>query len=229
MTCCSSGAPVENVWREIVGVVGDIRQGSLDEQPAATIYRPFTQIVEHDMFLLVKARSDADAQRLTISLASELAAASGGGQWLDVRATREIIKTSESLRLRRFVLILLGIFAALAVALAAVGLYGVMSYFVAERRHEIALRVALGATRSAVLTQVLSEAGRLVAAGLGLGAIASHLLTRFISTLLFGVGTSDVPTYAGVIVVLGLVAFAASYLPASRAADIDPILALKEP
>ena len=228
MTCCSSGAPVENVWREIVGVVGDIRQGSLDEQPAATIYRPFTQIVEHDMFLLVKARSDADAQRLTVSLASELGAASGGGQWLNVRATREIIKTSESLRLRRFVLILLGIFAALAVALAAVGLYGVMSYFVAERRHEIALRVALGATRSAVLTQVLSEAGRLVAAGLVLGAIASHLLTRFISALLFGVGTSDVPTYAGVIVVLGLVAAAASYLPASRAADIDPILALKE-
>ena len=187
MSCCSSGAPVENVWREIVGVVGDIRQANLDEQPAATIYRPFTQIVEHDMYLMVKVRSGADMARIAASLPSELSAAVSGSQWFEVRSTAQAINASESVRLRRFVLILLGIFATLALALAAVGLYGVMSYFVAERRREIAVRVALGATRSAVLVQVLSEAGRLVAAGLVLGGVAAHFLTRFISSLLFGI------------------------------------------
>jgi putative ABC transport system permease protein len=229
MTCCSSGAPVENVWREVVGVVGDIRQANLDEQPAATIYRPFTQIVEHDMFLMLKVRSDADLTRLAVSLPAALGAGSPGGQWSEGRPTAQVINASESVRLRRFVLILLGAFAGLALALAAVGLYGVMSYFVAERRREIAVRMALGATRSAVLAHVLSEAGRLVVAGLVLGGIAAHLLTRFISSLLFGVNANDAPTYIGVFGILGLVALLASYLPASRAAAIDPILALKEP
>ena len=229
MTCCSSGAPVENVWREIVGVVGDIRQANLDEQPAATIYRPFTQIVEHDMFLMLKVRSDADMTQVAANLSSVLSGAVPGSQWFDVRPTAQVINASESVRLRRFVLILLGAFATLALALAAVGLYGVMSYFVAERRREIAVRMALGATRSAVLAQVLSEAGRLVAAGLVLGGIAAHLLTRFISSLLFGINANDAPTYIGVFGVLGMVALLASYLPASRAAAIDPIVALKEP
>ena len=228
MICCSAGGPVENTWREIIGVVADIRQGNLEEQPAETIYRPFTQIVEHDMYVLVKARTDADMMRLAAALSSELGRLHPGSQWWDVRPTEETIRASESVRLRRFVVILLGIFAALALILAAVGLYGVMAYFVLERRHEIAVRIALGATRSVVLRNVLGEAARLAAAGLLLGGIVAHFLSRFISSLLFGIGVNDLVTYVAVSGVLAAVALCASYLPANRAASIDPIEALKE-
>jgi ABC-type antimicrobial peptide transport system permease subunit len=103
-----------------------------------------------------------------------------------------------------------------------------MAYFVVERRREIAVRVALGATRALVLEQVLGEAVRLLAIGLVTGAVASHFLTRLIGSLLFGVGATDLPTHLVVVAVLGTVTVLASYLPARRAASIDPIAALRE-
>jgi len=141
---------------------------------------------------------------------------------------RQVIAESGAIRERRFVVLLLGGFAALALVLAGVGLYGVMAYFVVERRREIAVRVSLGATRSLVLQQVLGEAGRLLAIGLVTGAVAAQFLTRLISSLLFGVAATDVPTHLVVFAVLGMVTMLASYLPARRAAGIDPIAALKE-
>jgi ABC-type antimicrobial peptide transport system permease subunit len=139
-----------------------------------------------------------------------------------------VIAGSESIRLRRFVLILLGSFAALALVLAAIGLYGVMAYFVAERRREIAIRVALGATEQGILTNVLAEALRLVAIALVLGAVAAQILARLMSTMLFGVASTDVVTYAAVCTLLVGVSLLATYPPARHAARADPIIALRE-
>jgi putative ABC transport system permease protein len=228
MACCAAAGPVENVWREIVGVAGDIRQANLDETPAATIYRPFTQIVEHDMFLMVRTRTDRDVVPVAGLLPGELRKADPTMDWWEVRPMRQVIAESGAIRGRRFVARLLGGFALLALALAAVGLYGVMAYFVVERRREIAVRVALGATRAVVLEQVLGEAVRLLAIGVIAGVIAAQLLTRFIASLLFGVGPTDVATHLVVFAVLTMVSLLASYLPARRAATIDPIAALRE-
>jgi putative ABC transport system permease protein len=228
MPCCTTAGPVENVWREIVGVAADIRQANLDEQPALTMYRPYTQIVEHDMFLMVRARSAADAARLATHLSSELAMLDASTFWDDVRPMRDVINESESVRLRRFVLILLGSFAGIAMLLAAVGTYGVMAYSVADRTREIGIRVALGATPSIVLSQVLSESMKIALAGLVIGALAALALTRFISSLLFGVSAMDAVTYLGVSSMLALVALLASYVPAKRATEIDPLAALRQ-
>src|SRR4051812_6640335 len=228
MPCCTTAGPVENVWREIVGVAGDIRQANLDEQPALTMYRPYTQIVEHDMFLMVRARSGADATRLATHLRSELAALDASKFWDGVRPMHDVINESGSVRLRRFVLILLGSFASIAMLLAAVGTYGVMAYSVADRTREIGIRVALGATRSMVLKQVLSESMKMTLSGLVIGALAAQALTRFMSSLLFGVSPTDAVTYLGVSSMLALVALLASYVPARRATEIDPLVALRQ-
>jgi putative ABC transport system permease protein len=228
MTCCAAAAPVENVWREIVGVAGDIRQANLDEAPAATIYRPYTQIVEHDMFLMIRARTDRDMARVSGTLPGELRKVDPAMDWSDVLSMRQVIAESGAVRERRFVMLLLGAFAVLALVLAGVGVYGVMAYFVVERRREIAVRVALGASRPIVLRQIFGEALRLLAVGLVSGAVASQFLTRLIASLLFGVAVTDVPTHLVVFAVLGTVALIASYLPARRAAAVDPIAALRE-
>ena len=102
MTCCTSGAPVENVWREIVGVAADVRQGNLDEQPAVTIYRPYTQIVEHDMYLMVRARSATDAARLVARLHDQLITVNPSKEWADARLMQDVLRTSESVSVRRF-------------------------------------------------------------------------------------------------------------------------------
>jgi putative ABC transport system permease protein len=228
MTCCTAAGAVDDVWREIVGVVGDIRQNNVDEQPAATLYRPYSQIVEHDMYLMVRARSSTDATRVAANLRSRLLALDPNKEWADVRPMQQVIDGSESIRLRRFVLILLGSFAGLALLLAAVGTYGVMAYSVAERTREIGIRVALGATPPAVLRQVLGQTAKLTLAGLVVGTLAAQALTRFISTMLFGVSSADGVTYVGVSVLLASVALLASYIPARRAARVDPMVALRQ-
>src|SRR5205085_962096 len=117
--CCSSAGPLRGMKSLIVGVAADIRQANLDQAPAMTIYRPYTQIVEHDMFLLLRARTAADATRIAPDLRDRLRAGIGK-DWWDPRLLRRVIADSESVRLRRFVLILLGSFSAVALVLAAV-------------------------------------------------------------------------------------------------------------
>jgi putative ABC transport system permease protein len=227
MTCCTAAGPVENVWRTIVGVAADVRQANLDEQPALTIYRPYSQIVEHDMFLMVRARSGSDAARLATHLQSRLLDVDPDREWADVRPMRDVISESNSIRLRRFVLMLLTSFAGLAVLLAAVGTYGVMAYAVADRTREIGIRAALGATRSMVFNQILAEAMKLTLAGLVIGALAARVLTRFIASMLFGVTPTDAVTYLGVSLALAGVTLLASYVPARRATEVDPLVALR--
>jgi putative ABC transport system permease protein len=225
--CCSSAVPLRGVKNLIVGVAADVRQANLDAAPAMTIYRPFTQVVEHDMFLLLRARTAADALRIAPDLRERLRARVGQ-DWWDARLLRQVIADSESVRLRRFVLILLGSFAAIALVLAAIGLYGVMAYSVAERRREIGIRVALGATSQRVLRHVLGDALRLAGIALVVGVLAAQLVNRLIATMLFGVSRTDALTYGMVWLLIAAVAVLASYVPARRASRVDPLAALKE-
>ena len=225
--CCAEATPTEGVWREIVGVVGDVRQRSLDHGSALTVYRPHTQIVEHDMALMVRPLTAADAPRVAGALVPHLRAIGGGHPWSRVRSMSEVIGDSQSVRLRRFVLILLGGLAALALVLAAVGVYGVIAHAVADRTREIGIRLALGAPREAVRTEVLRDAMGLAAAGLAGGAAVALVLARFLEPLLFEVRPADAATYAVVAAVLGAAALAAGYLPARRAMRVDPMVALR--
>jgi putative ABC transport system permease protein len=226
-SCCAAAGLVEGVWREIVGVVGNVRQGNLDEAPAMTIYRPYTQIVEHDMYLVARAGSAADVAPIAAHLRSHLLAATPARDWSNPRPMREIIRQSESIRLRRFVLTILGGFAVVALLLAALGVYGVITYSVTERTAEIGVRMAMGATRPVVFGEVLGEAASLVCTGLALGIMAALVLTRLIASMLFDVHATDAATYLSVCALLvGFVLFAAC-LPARRATRLDPIAALR--
>ena len=134
---------------------------------------------------------------------------------------------SDSLAARRFTMILLGVFAAIALMLACIGIYGVISYVAGQRTHEIGIRLALGAQRSDVLKLVLGQGARLALIGVVIGMAASAGLTRLMTAMLFGVSAVDPLTFAGVAVMLTLVAIAACYLPARRAMRTDPIVALR--
>jgi predicted lysophospholipase L1 biosynthesis ABC-type transport system permease subunit len=192
-----------------------------------TIYRPFTQIVEHDMFLLVRARSAHDTASLAARLPAHLTAMDPGRVWADVRFMQDAIDASAAIRVRRFVLTLLAWFGGLAMLLAAAGISAVMACVVAERTREIGIRVALGASRSHVLGEVFGEALMLAGVALVVGALAAQLATRFIASLLFGVGAMDVVTYAGAALVLVVVTLGATGVPARRAARIDPLVSLR--
>jgi putative ABC transport system permease protein len=227
MTCCTAPGPVDGVWREVVGVVADVRQANLDEPPAATLYRPYSQIVEHDMFLVARSGSAAQSGRIANELQSRLDALDATREWWPVRGMSRVIRDSESIRLRRFVLILLGGFATVALLLAAIGVYGVASGAIAERTHEIGVRIALGATSPAIFRELVGEMMALAAAGLALGCAGTVALVRLIRAMLFGVGAADPATFAGVTLVLAGVVFVAASLPARRATRVDPLTALR--
>jgi putative ABC transport system permease protein len=142
-----------------------------------------------------------------------------------VQTMEELI--AESLAARRVSMIVLGVFAALALGLASMGIYGVISYLVGQRTHEIGIRIALGAKRSDVLRMVLSEGMKMTVIGVGVGLLAAAGLTRLMANLLFGVSATDPLTFAGVAVLLTLVALAACCVPARRAMRVDPIVALR--
>ena len=226
-TCCSAAGPVEGVWREIVGVVADVRQASLEDAPAMTIYRPFTQRVEHDMYLLVRARSAQDAASLVARLRAHLVTMDPVHVWADVRVMQDAIDASPAVRVRRFVLTLLAGFGGLAMLLAAAGMAGVMASVVAERTRELGIRVALGASRVQVLRDVFGESLMLAGAALVIGALAARLATRYLASLLFGVGAMDVAAYAGAALLLVVVVLIGTGLPARRAARVDPLIALR--
>ena len=227
MMCCSAPAAVENVWREIIGVAGDVRQANLDEAPASTIYRPHAQIVEDDMFMVLRAGSDADASRVAAELRRHLTAVDPSRDWWEPRAMSKVIRDSGSIRPRRFVLMLLGTFAAIALMLAAVGIYAVASSLVGERTREIGIRIALGATRPEVFRHVVGEMMALAAGGLAIGGAGALALTRLIRHMLFGVSAADGVTYLSVSVLLAGVVLLAACIPARRAMRIDPMAALR--
>jgi len=219
---------------EIVGIVGHVKQWGLDRDDAeavqAQVYLSFMQLGDPIMKLTapgagVVVRSTGSAPTLFDSLRHASAQMSSQQVVYGPESMDEII--SGSLAARRFSMILLSVFAGLALLLASVGIYGVISYVVGERTREMGIRMALGAQRSDILWLILRQGGTLAGAGVVLGLISSMGLARFMTGLVYGVGATDPVTFLAVAMLLGLVALAACCIPALRAAKVDPMVALR--
>jgi predicted permease len=208
---------------EVVGVARDGKYRSLGDRSRPYIYRPLMQSYEPRMTLVVRASGDPRA--LAGPVREHLRALDRNLPVADVRTLEE--QFDLSLLPARVAAYTLGGFGLLALALAAIGIYGVVSYTVARRTREIGVRVALGAGRADVLRLILGEGLSAVGAGLGLGLLLSFALTRVLGGFLYGVTASDPLTFVGVPALLGSVALAAGYLPARRAAKVDPMVALR--
>ena len=220
---------------EIVGVVGHVKQWGLDSDDKqslrAQLYFPFMQLPDGAMQPSswsgtgVVVRFEGDAQAVATAIRSGLRGMSGEQVMYSVQTMEEVI--AETLAERRVSMIVLGAFAALALGLASIGTYGVISYLVGQRTHEIGVRIALGANQGDVMGLVLREGLKMTALGVVLGLVAAAGLTRLMANLLFGVSATDPLTFAGVAAVLTFVALIACYVPARRAMKVDPIIALR--
>ncbi|MFL6337299.1 MAG: ADOP family duplicated permease [Pyrinomonadaceae bacterium] len=220
----------DDPWCEIVGVVGHVRQNGLDEEGRPGIYRPWTQIRRsmadsymRAMDLIVK--TSVEPTQLAEPIRGEVQSLDRDQPLGNVRTLAALVE--QTVAPRRFSMTLAGVFAAVALVLGAVGLYGVLSYLVAQRAREIGIRMALGAQRADVHRLVISQGMALALAGVGVGLLASLALTRLMSGLLFGVSATDMPTFVLITLLLLLVALVACYLPARRASKVDPLIALR--
>jgi putative ABC transport system permease protein len=210
-------------WLTVVGIAADVKESELGGDPEAALYAPYVRVPSARMALVLRTGPEP------LSLA---AAASAAVREVDPEQAVSNISTleqllSETVAQPRFNTGLLALFAIFALLLAGVGIYGVMAYAVEQRTREIGLRMAMGAQPRDVLKLVIGQGMKLVALGLAIGLLAALGLTRWLETLLFGVGTTDLPTYALISALLAAVALAACYLPARRATKIDPMVALR--
>ncbi len=212
-------------WITIVGVVGDMRHFGLDIEPKPEMYTPFAQDPYYSVIFVIKGQQDP--RSLLPAIRREVQAIDPAVPLANIRTFENLI--GESVAPRKLSVVLLGVFAAVAVLLATVGIYGVMSFLVVQRTHEIGVRMALGAQRADVLKMVIGRALKLVAAGTAIGLVVALFSTRALQALLYRVSAFDVPTFLLVTFILGLVALAASYLPAVRATRADPMIALSHP
>jgi putative ABC transport system permease protein len=220
--------PLAPRWRTIVGVVGHVKHYGLGEEGREQIYTPHAQpqfgaSSPRNMSLAV--RTSLDAASVSSAIREQVFAIDKGLSLYNVATMAQLV--SNSVAQPRLNLSLLVAFAAVALGLAAVGVYGVMAVAVTERTHEFGIRLALGASPADVLKQVIVEGGRLAALGLALGLIAALVLTRLMASLLFGVKASDPLTLGLAAALLAFVALAACYIPARRATRVDPMVALR--
>jgi predicted permease len=218
-----SDAEAENHPSEIIGVVGDVHQIGLDTAPEPTVYWPHPELVMSGMTILVRTSNDPLA--MVSAVHSEV-------QKLDRELPMAAVATmdqllADSLSRSRFTMFLLGIFAVVALALAAVGIYGLIAYSVTQRTQELGIRIALGAQRRDVLRLVLAQGTRLTLLGVAIGVFAALALSRLLATLLFSVSATDPVIFAGVAGLLAFVALFACFIPARRATRVDPIVALR--
>jgi putative ABC transport system permease protein len=210
----------------IVGVVSDVRQEGLHQPALPEIYAPHVQAggeTQHLMFLAV--RTDSDPVGLTASVRNQVWAVDKDQPVVNIMTMEQ--RLADSVSRPRFNMFLLGVFAGVALVLAAVGIYGVISYAVTQRTHEVGIRMALGAQAGNVLRLVVGQGMRLVLAGVLVGLLMSLALTRLMEGLLFGVSTTDPLTFVLIAVLLVTVALLACYLPARRATKVDPLTALR--
>jgi len=208
----------------IVGVVGIVKQYGLDTDTRMVVYFPHQQQPSRGMYLV--ARTSADPAGATGAIVSGIHAIDPDVPVSDIRTMRD--RLHDSLARPRFSTTMLGAFAGFALILAAVGVYGVMSYLVTQGTHDIGVRIALGAPRGGILRLVVGQGMALAAAGIAAGLVGAAALTRVMSSLLFGVSATDAVTFAAVALVLAVVALVSGYLPARRATKVDPLVALRE-
>jgi ABC-type antimicrobial peptide transport system permease subunit len=212
--------------RTIIGVVDVVKQLSPDEEPRPQVYVPVSQMNYPGLTLVVRARGDAvrDPLLLQDMVKREARAVSPSVTVKEVRTMEDVV--SHSMARQRFSMTLIGVFAALALVLAIVGLYGVLSLIVGQRRREIGVRLALGAQPHSVVGMILAEGAVMASLGVALGVAGALALAGSIESLLYGVGTRDAWTFVGATTLVAAVAMGATYLPARRAARVDPKTAL---
>jgi len=227
----SAPATAQLPWFTIIGVLKDVKQGGVDKKTGTELYFNFEQLMTSvptfgvgTMNIVMRTTQPVDALAGTIR-----ATVAGLDPSLPIVKLRSIEDVfTESIGRPRLLAQLLGIFAGLAILLAAIGSYGVLSYMVTERRREIGIRMALGADRASVLRMVLTQGLRLTLAGVLVGLSAAFALSRLIASLLFGVTPTDPLTIAAVVALISLVAVVACYLPALGATRVDPMLVLRD-
>ena len=209
---------------QVVGVVSDVKQDSLETDTQPAIYYSFAQFSPGTLTTYVIARSTSDPLQLSAAIREQIWSIDRD-QPVNVLAMEQII--SGSLERRRFVLTVLGTFAALALLLAVVGIYGVIAYSVGQQTHEFGIRMALGAQRYQLLLMVLRQTVRKLAVGLAIGIAGAVVLTRLMASLLFGVSATDPLTFFLAAAILLSAALIASFIPARRAATVNPMSALR--
>jgi putative ABC transport system permease protein len=217
------GNPQTSPWRTIIGIVRDVHQKALDEAPYPQMYAPYAQSPRASMTLV--ARTSSDPSAIVPAIRNELAALDKDQPLYNVRTMEQVM--SESIARQRFSMLLIAVFAGVGLVLASVGIYGVMSYAVAQRTHEIGVRMALGASAGDVLKMVVRQGMVMALIGTGLGLIAAFLLSRVIASLLFDVSATDPLTYLLISALLIGVALLACLIPARRATRVDPMVALR--
>ena len=218
-----------NFIAEIVGIVGDVKHRGLEREAGAEAYVSYLQAPTPTMSLIVRASSVnhavGDPANLTASIREAVQKVDKDQPLYDVKPMAAWV--NESVARQRFNMLLLGVFAAVALVLAAIGIYGVISYSVTQRTHEIGIRLALGAQRKDVLRLVVGQGLALTVAGVACGVAGAFALTRLMAGLLFSVSPSDPMTFVIIPLLLAGVALVACYLPARRAAKTDPLVALR--
>src|SRR6185369_12650115 len=207
----------------IVGVAGDVRQAAPDQPPRDEIFLSSQRFPNQEMAFVV--RTDGGPERLGPAVTRAIRSVDPDQPVFGVMPMTKVLSNASAER--RFSLLLLTLFAGLALLLSAIGIYGVMAYSTTQRRHEIGIRLALGAGSSDVLSLVVGQGMRLVGIGLLLGLTGAWLLSRVLTSQLYGISARDPLTYLSVAAILGLVALAASYLPARRALRVDPMTSLR--
>ncbi|MEP7337962.1 MAG: ABC transporter permease [Acidobacteriota bacterium] len=210
-------------WQTVVGVINDAKQFSAEKEPPITVYYPYEQYLARNMYLVVRTASDPSAMGTVISRAIQ--SLDPDLPVFDVKTMDE--RLADALARRRLSMLLLGGFAGVALILAAIGIYGVMAYSVNQRTHEIGIRMALGAQTRDILRLVVRQALLLVSVGIAVGLAGSLALTRVMASLLYGISATDRLTFVITPLLLAGVALLASYLPARRAAKVDPMIALR--
>jgi predicted permease len=213
-------------WCSVVGIVGDVKQAGLANDAPLTIYMPYSQGPSFLLsFMAIAVRTDGDPLSMVNAVRAQVQSVDPEIPVFGASSMEELI--SKSVSEPRFNSVLLASFAVLALVLAAVGIYGVIAYSVTQRTHEIGVRMALGAGPHSMTSLIVGEGALLALIGIVLGVVASLILTRLIANFLFGVTATDPATFCGVSMLLTLVALAGCYIPARRAAKVDPMVALR--